>query len=115
MDGLVYRSAGITLNWHISASESEAHEVQAIKRVWRCGTCGATGTSLRYIHDCDVCGAALENVAEFLEPAGFSVDFYSDPHVDISKPTYLPVQRPWISARGVWWPLATEDPVSDLT
>lgn len=105
MDGLVYRSAGITLNWHVPASESEAHEVQAIKHAWRCSTCGATGTSLRYLRNCDVCSAELHDVAEFIEPAGFSVDFYSSPHVDITKPAYVPVQRPWVSARGDWSPL----------
>jgi DEAD/DEAH box helicase domain-containing protein len=105
MDGLVYRSAGITLNWHVPASETEIHEIQSIKRAWRCGACGATGTTIRLIRNCDACGADLQEVEPFLEPAGFSVDFYSEPHVDITKPTYVPVQRPWISARGAWTPL----------
>ena len=38
LDGLVYRSAGITLNWHIPASEADAHETQAIRFAWRCAS-----------------------------------------------------------------------------
>ena len=41
----------------------------------------------------------------YLEPAGFSVDFYQDPHNNVSRPMYVPVERPWVSARGEWSPL----------
>jgi DEAD/DEAH box helicase domain-containing protein len=59
MDGLVYRSAGITLNWHIPADQEGARETQAIKFAWRCRSCGASGTtmSLKLASSCDACGA----------------------------------------------------------
>lgn len=60
IDGLVYKSAGITLNWHIPASEAEVKEIQSIRYLWQCGKCGASGTSasLLDIH-CDVCGEEI--------------------------------------------------------
>jgi len=109
MDGLVYRSAGITLNWHIPATQEDARETQAIKFAWRCRQCGASGTthSLQLATSCDACGASVRSndIQQFLEPAGFSVDFYVDPHNDVSSQRFVPVERPWISARGNWSPL----------
>lgn len=108
MDGLVYKSAGITLNWHIPASLADANETQAIKFAWRCSHCGASGTthSLQMAQQCDSCGKPTGHCQQFLEPAGFAVDFYDDPHNDLSSQAFMPVERPWISARGAWSPLA---------
>ena len=109
MDGLVYRSAGITLNWHIPATQQDARESQAIKFAWRCRQCGASGTthSLQLAATCDACGSAVRStdIQQFLEPAGFSVDFYVEPHNDVTSQRFVPVERPWISARGDWSPL----------
>ena len=109
MDGLVYRSAGITLNWHIPATQQDARETQAIKFAWRCRQCGASGTthSLQLAATCDACGTAVRSsdIQQFLEPAGFSVDFYVDPHNDVTSQHFVPVERPWISALGDWSPL----------
>ena len=103
LDGLVYRSSGITLNWHIPASESDARETQAIKFAWKCSKCGASGTSVVMTQSCDACGSEISgNIERFLEPAGFSVDFYEDPHNNVMKPTFVAVERPWVSARGEW-------------
>jgi hypothetical protein len=105
IDGLVYRSAGITLNWHIPASAADVRETQAIKYAWMCGKCGASGTSVVMTTSCDACGSSV-SPERFLEPAGFSVDFYEHPHNNVSKPSYVPVERPWVSARGEWSALA---------
>lgn len=109
MDGLVYRSAGITLNWHVPASQQDARETQAIKFAWRCRSCGASGStaSLNLALHCDACGAEThsQDIQQFLEPAGFSVDFYVEPHNDVTTQQFVPVERPWISARGSWSPM----------
>lgn len=105
LDGLVYRSAGITLNWHIPASASEAREIQGIKIAWWCSRCGCTGASVVLAKNCEGCGAELSHHEKFLEPAGFSVDFYEDPHNDLTTQKFVPVERPWVSARGEWAPL----------
>lgn len=109
MNGMVYRSAGITLNWHMPADQQDAQETQAIKYAWRCRSCGASGSSLSlgFASTCDACGSAVHSrdVQQYLEPAGFSVDFYEAPHIDISSQRFVPVERPWVSARGAWSPL----------
>ncbi len=109
MDGLVYRSAGITLNWHSPADQQDAREIQNIRHVWRCNQCGASGSShsLETACTCDGCGADITpaNIREFLEPAGFAVDFYELPSNDITTQHFVPVESPWIDARGNWFPL----------
>lgn len=110
IDGLVYRSSGITLNWHTPASVVEVNEIQSIRVAWRCSSCGASGTRTRSQGDqcCDECGVALSptNQRVFLEPNGFAVDFYSEAHNDVTRQLYVPVQGPWIHAGGEWMPLS---------
>ncbi len=111
IDGLVYRSAGITLNWHVPASVQAVSEIQNIRKAWRCRSCGSSGTAVtaNQITHCPDCGTALPPVADcqfnYLEPAGFSVDFYESPHNDVSTQTFVPVESPWINASGEWLPL----------
>lgn len=109
MDGLVYRSAGITLNWHIPADQHEAREIQDIRRAWRCVHCGASGSSnsLEAARHCDACGSdvPVARIQEFLAPAGFAVDFYVEPSNDVTTQHFVPVEVPWIDARGDWGPL----------
>ncbi len=106
MDGLVYRSAGITLNWHIPAAQENVHEIQDIRFAWRCHLCGASGSSpsLEMASHCDACGSGIrsDNRREFLEPAGFAVDFYREPTNDVTTQHFVPVEMPWINARGEW-------------
>ncbi|MCH8542945.1 MAG: DEAD/DEAH box helicase [Alcanivorax sp.] len=111
MDGLMYRSAGVTLNWHIPASEQGAKEIQEIRFAWRCSSCGSSGSALNLkgaLH-CDQCGAEIKchekNLRQFLVPAGFAVDFYQDPSNDISTQHFVPVEQPWVDAEGDWAPL----------
>lgn len=106
MDGLVYRSAGVTLNWHIPADMREAQEIQNIRHAWRCKHCGASGSShsLEAARHCEACGTSIasDNIREFLEPAGFAVDFYKEPGNDITTQHFVPVEAPWIDADGDW-------------
>lgn len=112
IDGLVYESAGITLNWHAPATLDEANELQNIRHAWRCGRCGASGTSVlaARLQHCTECGAPLSHerrrFQQYLEPAGFSVDLYAETHNDITLQKYLPVEAPWISVDADWYPLA---------
>jgi len=113
MDGLVYKSAGITLNWHIPADQQQAREIQEIRFVWRCRRCGASGSThnLGAARTCESCGAENESVdiVEFLEPAGFSVDFYQEPGNDITAQQFIPVEAPWIDTDGEWLSLPNPD------
>lgn len=108
MDGLVYRSAGITLNWHIPADQQDVREIQDIRFAWRCNHCGASGSrhSLEATRHCGACGAdiAITHIRECLEPAGFAVDFYKEPSNDVTTQHFVPVEAPWIDAGGDWAP-----------
>lgn len=113
MDGLVYTSAGVTLNWHIPADQHESKEIQNIRFAWRCRKCGSSRSthSLTTAQHCQICGASIGagDIREFLEPAGFAVDFYSEPGNDVSTQDFVPVEVPWIDAEGDWFPLTNPD------
>ena len=111
IDGLVYQSAGITLNWHAPATLDQVHELQNIRRAWRCGHCGLSGTLVlaKKLESCPDCGyeldASYQRSLEYLEPAGFSVDVFAETHNDITLQEFVPVELPWITAKGSWIPL----------
>jgi DEAD/DEAH box helicase domain-containing protein len=112
IDGLVYESAGITLNWHAPATLDQVSELQNIRQAWRCNHCGASGTHVlaAQMEHCQECGSALAKNARsfkpYLEPAGFSVDLYEATHNDITRQKYIPVEPPWIAGNGEWMPMA---------
>lgn len=117
MDGMVYRSAGVTLNWHIPASETDVTEAQLFKYAWRCRRCGASDNNISHRPDtCSQCGAALQTgkdprfgirqMSHYLVPSGFAVDFFEEPHMDISSQLYVPILSPWISVNAPWMALA---------
>lgn len=109
MDGLVYRSAGITLNWHAPASQAAVREIQNIRLAWRCRRCGASGTepNLDGGLECGDCGYPIpaDGVRKYLVPSGFAVDLYSDVHNDVSQQQFVKPQAPWIHAGDEWSPL----------
>ena len=115
IDGQVYMSRGITLNWHAPAAIPDIQEIQNIRHAWRCGQngCGASGTAnqaenLSHCPECDnsLLGSGTHFI-HYLDPAGFSVDLYDKPHNDVSSPTFVPVERPWIHAGAAdWMPLS---------
>lgn len=110
MDGLVYKSSGITLNWHAPASAENVKELQLFKKAWYCSKCGASDTAINpgLEINCQACGAPIErdNIREYLVPAGFAVDFFDDPHNDISRLQYVPVKAPWLNVPASWVCLA---------
>ena len=110
IDGLVYKSSGITLNWHAPASETDLKEAQLFKFAWHCKECGAAGSAKGVRPEaCDCCGKELlkDRIKEYLVPSGFAVEFYGEPpHNDVSAPTFVPVQQPWLSLASSWMPLA---------
>ena len=111
LDGRVYRSSGITLNWQIPAEVEGAPEIQSLRWVWRCKSCGGNGTRHSMPSACEQCGEqSTEKLKryEYIQPAGFAVDIRCKPHNDISIPQYLPVRDPLIFLEGSdWLPLPT--------
>lgn len=109
MDGLVYKSSGVTLNWHVPTSETDIKEAQLFKHAWRCSHCGASGNTIGARPECcESCGHSLDaaDTMLYLVPSGFAVDFFDEPHTDVSSQQYLPVQSPWVSVNSPWLALA---------
>ena len=102
LDGRVYESAGVTLNWHLPPGATDLNEVQAIRHVWRCRQCGATGDAPSGLGACPHCEGRLETL-KYLEPAGFAVDIRHAPHNNVAAPTFVPVEPPWISCPNPDW------------
>jgi hypothetical protein len=106
MDGMVYRSAGITLNWHAPASQQEAREIQNIRVAWRCRSCGANGTepNVALSLHCAECGKPIpaDCVHKYLEPAGFAVDLYAEVHNDVTQQRFIKPQAPWLHVDAEW-------------
>lgn len=109
IDGRVYRSGGVTLNWHIPPNDETAHEVQALRLVWRCRHCGVTGDSVVDPQSCPQCGQGLDK-QKYLQPAGFTTDVRHSPHNNVVTPKYIRVEPPWISCPSPdWSPLADSE------
>ena len=106
LDGRVYRSGGVTLNWQIPAEAEAAPEIQSLRWVWRCHTCGGNGVRHTLPERCPECGESNANKLlrhRFLRPGGFAVDLREHPHNDITRPQYIPVRDPLISLQGAEW------------
>ena len=108
IDGRVYESGGVTLNWHIPPNVEHVNEVQAMGSVWRCRACNATGSERGELERCPSCEGALE-WRKYLEPAGFAVDIRHAPHNNVNALRYIPVEEPWISCPTLAWS-ALENP-----
>jgi DEAD/DEAH box helicase domain-containing protein len=105
LDGLVYVSAGITLNWHGPASADGVREIQALRTAWRCRACGAAGvTSTAARPDaCAMCGSPNLDCHDHIAPKGFAVDIRKKPHDDTVQVSYFPRNPPWVHASGASW------------
>ncbi len=107
MKGLVYRSAGITLNWHRPSNLDAAPEIQNLYQHWECNKCGEFGDSRRRLSSCPTpsCDADASKMVfkEVLEPAGFAVDLFEDPHTDVNRPTFMPYEDAKVAAIDAVW------------
>jgi ATP-dependent helicase YprA (DUF1998 family) len=104
LDGLVHKSAGVTLNWKRPASEENLAEVQSLRHLWRCAACGASDIKRGGPPDCcPVCGAEGPASEEFLRPAGFSVDPRVRAHADTDTLSYVPPADPVVATREAPW------------
>lgn len=105
VDGLVYRSAGVTLNWLRPADENRVNEVQNIRLFWTCPSCGAADCTASAPSHCPSCHADIPVTAQrrFLAPAGFTADMRDKPHADTDEVSYVEPEREQIVARGAAW------------
>lgn len=103
VDGLVYRSAGVTLNWTRPADDADARQIQSIKTFWSCAACGAADCGHGAPEHCPVCAADIAAVRRFLEPQGFTADMREKPHADTDRVHHIEPEREQVVARGAAW------------
>lgn len=105
VDGVVRQSAGVTLNWLRPASADRRREIQSLRTMWACRTCGelTSAPSALSLRTCPSCTSGNLDARPFIVPAGFAVDVRFQAHDDPSDlGTSLPVP-PWVSAKGAPW------------
>jgi len=104
IDGLVYRSAGVTLNWKRPAGDSDTRDIQSLGFIWHCQACGAAGTLHGRAEECPECGATGETLRqhEYLRPAGFAAE-RKPAHAEADIVSYVPPEPPIVAARGASW------------
>src|SRR5262249_23177646 len=105
IDGVVRESAGVTLNWKRPASVEGLREIQSLRTMSSCQSCGALSSrpSAAEARSCGECGSSDAKIVRFLSPSGFAVDTRFQIHDDPSDlGVSLPVD-PWVSARTSAW------------
>jgi DEAD/DEAH box helicase domain-containing protein len=105
VDGVVRESAGVTLNWKRPADEAGVREVQNLRQIRSCQTCGALISAPAALDPgpCSDCGGSDFRVVRFLAPAGFAVDARFEVHDDPRDLGGAPQVDPWVSARTPAW------------
>jgi DEAD/DEAH box helicase domain-containing protein len=101
IDRRTYTPQGVTLNWHLppEAGETSVRDVQALRAAWCCPMCGMTGTTIADVPEsCPACAHPSLRRSDFLQPAGFAVDLYTEAEMDASPAVYMPVEDPWVSS-----------------
>ncbi|MBS7542853.1 DEAD/DEAH box helicase [Ancylobacter oerskovii] len=105
VDGVVRESSGVTLNWQRPVSEAGLREIQSLRTMWSCRTCGALASKPSAVEEtpCIECGSSNLEARRYLSPSGFSVDVRFNVHDDPSDVGSSKVVDPWVSAREAPW------------
>lgn len=104
IDGRVYRSAGVSLQWH---ADGQVNEAQKFDIAWRCPECGNTGViENAYANNeglcCSHCTTPIppNERRMVLRPGGFVTDFYEETTNDVTSQKFIRVERPRIQLNG---------------
>src|SRR5690606_18767169 len=106
LDGRVFRSAGVSLQWHNIAADS--NEAQKFDLAWRCDRCGEVGyedglaNTNSLVCSNSRCGAEIKpsNINKVLVSAGFVTDAYESTTNNVEHQKYIPVQQPWVIVKN---------------
>lgn len=104
IDGRVYRSAGVSLQWH---TDGQRNEAQKFDIAWRCPECGNTGVIENAYSNsqglrCSHCATPIPPGERrmVLRPGGFVTDFYEETTNDVTTQKFIRVERPRIQLNG---------------
>ncbi len=106
IDGVVYRSGGVSLNWKRPASAEAATEIQALRWLWRCRSCGAAGDTAREPSLCPGCGSTDLRPERALRAAGFVADPDAAPSNAVDYIAPVPGVQPFVAAAMPWLSLS---------
>jgi DEAD/DEAH box helicase domain-containing protein len=99
----VWTSAGVTLNWQRPTESGGSDHIQSIRWAWNCRECGEAGCEGVMSQTCLACDSPALEQTQFLEPAGFRVEWRCKPHADTDTVDYIEPQPVRISAREARW------------
>jgi hypothetical protein len=102
LDGLVYVSAGVTLNWKRPVAEADVQEIQSFRHFWTC-SCGAADASRRRPEQCPACGRPEPSCEKVLIPAGFAADPAEKPTSDVETAGFVPFIAPGVFVGDQTW------------
>jgi len=106
LDGVVYRSEGISLHWHLPPDDQNyVAETQALRWAWRCPHCRSCGTDRDRPPKCPACHTTDPRAHRYLHPTGFAVDIRANVTNHVDESVFIPPRSPWVSARTAWQPL----------
>src|SRR3546814_6964563 len=95
--------------------DSSQREPQNLRWAGWCDQGGGAGSDHQIPERCDHCGDPNVKTEQFLEPAGFRVDWNAQPHADTEQAVYIEPKSPKASAGdALWQPLRTEEHTSEL-
>ncbi|NVB37502.1 DEAD/DEAH box helicase [Pseudenhygromyxa sp. WMMC2535] len=103
LDGKVFTSDGVTLNWQTPPGDQPFREIQALRSAWRCHECGNSSTSPHDVSTCEGCGGTSLYQLPYLQPPGFATNIFSVADNDLSNMPFTPVEAPWISVGPEPW------------
>ncbi len=104
VDGIVYRSGGVTLNWRKPAALEGVTEIQSLKKMATCKSCAHIETNVRNLDSaCSSCGSPFEVIHEYLRPSGFCQDRHVPVHGDVESVNFIPSEAVAFSAKDAPW------------
>lgn len=111
IDGLLRKSAGVTLNWKRPVSDQDVREVQSLRSVSFCQSCGELSSRPTAVEQasCEACGADNLKPIRYLAPAGFSIDPKDEVTDQRNGGEYSPRHMSVVGASGADW-LSLPDP-----
>ncbi|GGI75007.1 DEAD/DEAH box helicase [Shewanella hanedai] len=90
VDGAVYKSQGLQLNWKMPFGENDIKEDQLLSYFWECDICANIGyakhTLDRKTQTCTDCNSQKLSWSEYIVPTGFVVDYNTPLHNNYSQP-----------------------------
>ena len=105
IDGVVRQSGGVTLNWKRPVDQAGVREVQSLRIMRACRTCGTLHSAPQAVTQgpCPICSGSEFQTRRYLAPAGFAVDIRYEVHDDASEVGAPPPVAPWVSTRAADW------------